>query len=70
MSVDFYDYKAVKELLIKRKKKYLVLVKKWHEAKESGCNETMKKAFLALKKHQDVNVKFQERAEETGACWY
>ena len=46
------------------------LVRKWHNAKESGNEESMKKALNAMSKHKEADKVFKEKAEEAGHYWY
>lgn len=68
--IDWYDDDAVEKLQEKRTKKYIELVKAWHDAKEKGEEEAMKKAFQALQKHKGADKKLKEKAEEAGSYWY
>ena len=67
---DWYNYEAVEKLQQERSRKYMDLVRKWVEAKESGKEEVMKKAFNALSKHKKENEVFKKKAEDAGQYWY
>lgn len=67
---DFYDYEKVQKLQNERARKYMDLVRKWHDAKEKGDEEAMKKAAKAMLKHKDADKVLKEKAEKAGYYWY
>lgn len=67
---DFYNYEKVEQLRSERARKYIDLVKRWHDAKENGNEEGKKKAFKAMSKHSVVDEKLKKKAEAAGYDWF
>ena len=67
---DFYDSEKVDKLKKERAKKYMTIVRKWHDAKEKGDEKACQRAIKSLAKHRAEDLKLKESANEAGVYWF
>lgn len=67
---DYYDYDAMEKLHESRSRKYIKLIKNWHNAKEKNNEEAMKKALKAISKHKEQDEKIKGKCQQSGYYWY
>lgn len=67
---DFYDYEKADRFRTERSRKYIALVKKWHDAKEKNDEVMKRKAIEDMSKHKKQDEKYKAMAEEAGYCFY
>jgi hypothetical protein len=67
---DFYDYDKLEKLNKSRSNQLLKLHRKFLAARDKGNENAAKKAWEAIRKHEEIDDLLKEKAREHHYHWY